>query len=74
MNDWRPTIIAPGTAIVSIIAIVTAMQFQFAGLRAEMRAEYATIRDQLNSVDRRTARIERRLFGIEVAPDPRAAE
>ena len=36
---------------------------------AAMHAEHAAIRDQLNSMDRRTARIEGHLFGIEIPPD-----
>lgn len=54
----------------------TEMQFEHAGLRTEMqlehaalRAEHEGIRNQLNSVDRRTARIEGHLFGIEIAPE-----
>ena len=103
MQEWRQTIIAIGTAVLSIIAIVTTMQFQFAGMRAEMRGEHAdirmemragldtvraqariehaatlnelaAIRDRLNSVDRRTARIEGHLFGVEIAPEPTDGE
>ena len=33
-----------------------------------MHAEHAAIREQLNSMDRRTARIEGHLFGIEIPP------
>ncbi len=35
-----------------------------------MNAQLAAIREQLNSVDRRTARIEGHLFGIEIQPEP----
>ena len=47
MKEWRQTIIAIGTAVPSIIAIVTTMQFQFAGMRAEMRAGFDVIRVQM---------------------------
>ena len=50
-------------------------------VRAQARTDHAatlnqlaTIRDQLTSVDRRTARIEGHLFGIEVAPEPTDGE
>ena len=43
-------------------AIRADMNAQFAA----MHAEHAAIREQLNSVDRRTARIEGHLFGIEI--------
>ena len=36
---------------------------------AQMRGEHAAIRAQLSSIDRRTARIEGHLFGIEIVPD-----
>ena len=52
------------------------MNAQNAAMRADMNAqfaamhaEHAAIRDQLNSMDRRTARIEGHLFGIEIPPD-----
>ena len=47
MKEWRQTTIAVGTAVLSIIAIVTTMQFQFAGMRAEMRAELEVTRMQM---------------------------
>ena len=52
------------------------MNAQNAAIRADMNAqftamhaEHAAIREQLNSMDRRTARIEGHLFGIEIPPD-----
>ena len=105
MKEWRHTITSICTVVLAIAALATMMQFQFAGVRAEMRAEHDairmqmrdehtamrgehtamrgehdsiraemnaghdSIRDQLNSVDRRTARIEGHLFGIEITPD-----
>lgn len=50
------------------------MRAGFAELRDAMRGEHAETRDRLNSIDRRTARIEGHLFGIEVAPDQEAPE
>ena len=88
MKEWRQTITSICTVVLAIAALATMMQFQFAGVRAEMRAEHdvirmqmrdehaamrgelADVRDQVISVDRRTARIEGHLFGIEIAPDP----
>ena len=59
-----------------LAAIRNDMNAQHAGIRADMnaqhagmRAEHAAIREQLNSVDRRTARIEGHLFGIEIPAD-----
>ena len=87
MKEWRQTITSICTVVLAIAALATMMQFQFAGVRAEMRAEHdvirmqmgdehaamrgelADVRDQVISVDRRTARIEGHLFGIEIAPD-----
>lgn len=40
------------------------------GEHAEMRGEHAEMRDRLNSIDRRTARIEGLLFGIEIPQEP----
>ena len=51
-------------------AIRADMNSQFAA----MHAEHAAIRDQLNSIDRRTARIEGHLFGIEIPLDRPAGE
>ena len=45
------------------------MDAQNAAVRADMSAEFEALREQLNSVDRRTARIEGHLFGIEVPPE-----
>ena len=57
-------------------AIRADMNAQSAAIRADMNAQFAAmhaehagIRDQLNSMDRRTARIEGHLFGIEIPPD-----
>lgn len=44
------------------------------GEHTAIRRELADIRDLVNSVDRSTARIERHLFGIEIAPDPEDGE
>ena len=117
MKEWRQTITSICTVVLAIAALATIMQFQFAGLRAEMRAEHgvmrmqtrdehaalrgehdvmrgehdvlrmqmrdehaalrgelADVRDQVIGVDRRTARIEGHLFGIEIAPDPPGGE
>ena len=92
MKEWRQTITSICTVVLAIAALATMMQFQFAGVRAEMRAEHdvirmqmgdehaamrgelADVRDQVISVDRRTARIEGHLFGIEIAPDPQDSE
>ena len=46
------------------------MRGEHAQIREEMSREHAAIRTQLNSIDRRTARIEGHLFGIEIVPDP----
>ena len=46
-----------------------AMHAEHAAIRADMNAGFAAIREQLNSMDRRTARIEGHLFGIEIPPD-----
>ena len=46
------------------------MRGEHAEWRGAMREEHAAMSDRLNSLDRRTARIEGRLFGIEVAPEP----
>lgn len=77
MNEWRQTIVLICTVVVAFVALATFMQFEHAAIRADMRAEHAVmraghaeIREQLSSVDRRTARIEGHLFGIEVSQDP----
>ena len=53
------------------------MNAQSEAIRADMSAqfaamhfEHAAIRELLHSMDRRTARIEGHLFGIEIPPDP----
>ena len=58
-------------------AMRTDMNVQHTSTRADMRAEHAAmgaehaaIREQLNSVDLSTARIEGHLFGIEIQPEP----
>ena len=45
------------------------MDAQITGLRADTNAEFAAIRELLGNIDRRTARIEGHLFGIEVPPE-----
>ena len=70
MNEWRQTIVLICTVVVAFVALATFMHFEHAAIRADMRAEHAEIREQLSSVDRRTARIEGHLFGIEVSQDP----
>ena len=62
-------------------AIRADMNAQNAGIRADMNAQFsdvnaelAAIREQLNSMDRRTARIEGHLFGIEIPLDPADGE
>ena len=79
MKEWRQTFTSICTLVLAIAALATLMQFQFAAIRAEMgtehaemRAEHAEIRSWLSSVDRRAARIEGHLFGVEVAPDQQA--
>ncbi len=103
MKEWLQFTSAICTGVLAIAALATLMQFQFAGMRAEMRAgfdtirmqmrdehaamrdehadirmemrgEHAAMRAQLDSVDRRTARIEGHLFGIEITPDPQTTE
>ncbi len=54
-------------------AIRTQMRDEHAAMRGEhtaMRGEHTEMRDRLNSIDRRTARIEGRLFGIEISQEP----
>ena len=46
------------------------MGLEHAQMREEMSREHAAIRAQLNSIDRRTARIEDHLFGIKNLPGP----
>ena len=47
---------------------------EHAAIREEARLEHAAIREQLNSIDRRAARIEGHLFGIEIFPGPAVGE
>ena len=47
MNEWRQTITSICTVVLAIAALATMMQFQFAGVRAEMRAEHDVIRMQM---------------------------
>ena len=47
MNEWRHTITSICTVVLAIAALATMMQFQFAGVRAEMRAEHDVIRMQM---------------------------
>ena len=51
-----------------------AMHTEHASMRADMNAQHADIREPLHSLDRRTARIEGRLFGIEISPEPADGE
>ena len=76
MKDWRQTIDVICSVVLTVAALGTFMQFALAGIRAEMNAQFsdvnaerAAICEQLNSVDRRTSRIEGRLFGIEIPQD-----
>ena len=77
LKEWRQTIAVICTVVLTVAALAAFMQFEHAGiradmnaqitgLRADMNAELAAIREQLNSLDRRTARIEGHLFGIEI--------
>jgi len=54
------------TVVLAFVALATFMRFEHSGLRADI----AAVRDQLNSVDRRTARMEGHLFGIEIPQEP----
>ena len=47
MKEWRQTIVSMCTVITAIAALAAFMQFQFAGLRAQMRAEHDSIRAQM---------------------------
>ena len=60
----------------ALAGIRAGMNAQNAAIRADMNAQFsnmnaelAAIREQLNSMDRRTARIEGQLFGIEIPQD-----
>ena len=77
MNEWRQTITMVCTVVLAFAALATLMLFEHAAIRTDMNAQHAdtnaqlaAIREQLNSVDRRTARIEGHLFGIEIPPEP----
>ena len=85
MNEWRQSAAVICTVVLTFAALATLMQFGLAGVRADMSAGFASVRAdmsaehdsirvQLNSVDRRTARIEGHLFGIEIAPDQEDGE
>ena len=85
MKEWRQTIAVICAVVVAFAALAAFMQSEHAALRADMNAQHAALRAdmdaqhaalrvQLNSVDRRTARIEGHLFGIEVPPDPADGE
>ena len=59
----------------------TEMRAGFSAMRDAMREEHGELREEhgemrgrLNSLDRRAARIEGHLFGIEVAPEPADGE
>ena len=47
MKEWRQTIVQVCTVIMAVAALAGSMQFQFAGLRVEMRAEHDVIRAQM---------------------------
>jgi len=47
MREWLQLVTAICTGVLSIAALATLMQFQFAGMRAEMRAGFDTIRMQM---------------------------
>ena len=47
MKEWRQTIVQVCTVIMAVAALAGSMQFQFAGLRAEIRAEHDVIRAQM---------------------------
>ena len=55
--------------VLAVAAVAALILSELGALRAQMQTEHASIRDQLNNVDRRTARIEGHLFGIEIAPE-----
>lgn len=46
------------------------MRGEHAAIRSEVRAEHAEMRALVSNIDRRTARIEGHLFGIEIQPEP----
>ena len=69
------------TVVLAFAALAALMQSELAAIRAEMSSEHAQMREemsrehtairaQLNNIDRRTARIEGHLFGIEIVPEP----
>ena len=66
MKEWSRAITVICTVVLAFVALATFMRFEHAG----MRTDIAAVRDQLNSVDRRTARIEGHLFGIEIPKEP----
>ena len=77
MKEWRQTIAVICTVVLAFAAQSAFMQFEHAAMRADMNAQFAAMhaghaamREQLSSVDRRTARIEGHLFGIEIPPYP----
>ena len=47
MKEWLQFTTAICTGVLAIAALATLMQFQFAGMRAEMRAGFDTIRMQM---------------------------
>ena len=74
MSDMREDMHAQNAAIradmdAGFAAIRADMDAQITGLRADTNAEFAAIRELLGNIDRRTARIEGHLFGIEVPPE-----
>ena len=53
----------------SLRAEHVSMRGEHDSLRAEINAQFDDIRARINSIDRRTARIEGHLFGIDIAAD-----
>ena len=69
LSEWRQAITVVCTVVLVFAALAALILSELGALRTQMQTEHASIRDQLNSVDRRTARIEGHLFGIEFAPE-----
>ena len=65
MKEWSQTIAVICAVAAAFAALAGLMQFEHASIRSEL----ASVREQLNSVDRRTARIEGHLFGLELPLD-----
>ena len=65
MKEWGQTIAVICAVAAAFAALAGLMQFEHASIRSEL----VSVREQLNSVDRRTARIEGHLFGLELPPE-----